>query len=94
MAEQKNNTPPRGMRGGPGMRGMRPVEKPKNMWGTVKRLFSYIGAIKWLLFGMLFLTLVITLLNLVFPSLQGKAIDAITLAEGKVSVDSNSLATY
>ena len=93
MAEQKNNTPPRGMRGGPGMRGMRPVEKPKNMWGTVKRLFSYIGAIKWLLFGMLFLTLIITLLNLVFPSLQGKAIDAITLAEGKVSVDFKQLGT-
>lgn len=94
MAEQKNNTPPRGMRGpmGGGPRGpMRPVEKPKNMWGTVKRLFEYIGAIKWLLFGMLFLTLVITLLNLVFPSLQGKAIDAITLTNGRLEVDFDRL---
>lgn len=92
MAEQRNNTPPRGARGSMGGgRGMRPVEKPKNMWGTLKRLFHYIGGIKWLLFGMLFLTLIITLLNLVFPSLQGKAIDAITLSEGRLSVDFDRL---
>ncbi len=94
MAEQKNQAPrrgPGGPGGGPGgpggPRGMRPVEKPKNMWGTVKRLFDYIGATKWLLFGMLFLTLLITILNLIFPSLQGFAIDAITLTEGRVSID-------
>lgn len=94
MAEQKSAAPRRGpIGGGPGGPRMRPVEKPKNMWGTVKRLFEYIGAIKWLLFGMLFLTLVITLLNLVFPSLQGKAIDAITLTDGKLSVDFDKLYT-
>lgn len=98
MAEQKNNTPPRGMKGpmggGPGgPRGMSPVEKPKNMKGTVKRLFEYIGATRWLLYGMLFLTLGITVLNLVFPSLQGHAIDAITLADGRIDVDFERLYT-
>ncbi len=93
MAEQKNNAPARKGPGGPGggPRGMRHVEKPKNMWGTVNRLFRYIGSAQWLLYGMLFLTLVITLLQLVFPALQGNAIDAITLSEGRLSVDFDRL---
>ncbi len=91
MAEKNQNAPMRRGPGGP--RGMRHTEKPKNMKGTVKRLFAYIGAAKWLLFGMLFLTMVITVLQLIFPSLQGHAIDAITLAEGKLSVDFERLST-
>ncbi len=80
-----NKTPIGGMGRGPRM--MRPVEKPKNMKGTVKRLFQYIGNTKWLLYGMLFLTLLITLMNLVTPILQGEAINCITLAEGQLHVD-------
>ncbi len=89
---QNTSAPPRGMGRGPvggmrGPRGMRPVEKPKNMKGTVKRLFQYIGSTKWLLYGMLFLTLLITLMNLITPVLQGEAINCITLTERQLHVD-------
>ena len=53
MAEQKRQGPPPGMgrRHGPG--GPMVIEKPKNMWGTLKRLFKYIGYQRYILFGLL-----------------------------------------
>ena len=65
-----------GNRRGPGRGGM-VKEKPKNMGKTLKRLFSYIGRNKIFVIGLIVVMLVITLLNLIGPSLQGKAIDNI-----------------
>ena len=61
---------------GPGRGGM-VREKPKDMGKTLKRLFSYIGRNKIYVIGLIIVMMIITLLNLVGPSLQGKAIDNI-----------------
>lgn len=73
-----------GHMGPPGRRGPGPMmykEKPKNMGKTLKRLIQYIGKSKYLLFALLAVMILISLLGLAAPALQGKAIDAIT--EGK-----------
>ncbi|MCD8118312.1 MAG: ABC transporter ATP-binding protein/permease [Lachnospiraceae bacterium] len=54
------------------------VEKPKNLWDTIKRLMNYFVRSKYLLIGLLLAVLAVTLLSLVTPALQGEAIDAIT----------------
>lgn len=91
---QKNSPPPivpmrgpgRG-RGGPG-RGMgMPVEKPKNMKRTLKRLIGYIGKSRNIFFTLMLAMICITLLSLVAPSLQGDAIDAITVSPKNPSID-------
>lgn len=88
MAEQKrpvNLMPPRPGRGpGPVMN----VEKPKNMAGTLKRLLKYIGSNSFIFMGLIGIMLVITFINLVAPSLQRLAIDAITVdGEKRLQVD-------
>ncbi len=100
MAEQKNSAPmqmPRVMgRGGPpphARMGM-PAEKPKNAGATVKRIISYIGKNKYLLFALLAIMLIITLTNLLAPFLQGLAIDCITLSDSRLNIDINGMITY
>lgn len=75
--------------GGPGGRpGGRPggpngamlnMEKPKDTWGTLKKLIAYIGRSKYVVLGLLVVMVITTLLNLAGPALQQKAIDAITI---------------
>ena len=107
MAEVRNtpqNTPtkqnqpqvigPRGPGGGPGGMNARMMrEKPKDTKGTLLKLIRYIGKSKYLVLLLLAAVLLTTVLNLMGPSLQGQAIDAITLdpASGKLSVDFDSL---
>ena len=83
MADNNNkpviNLRPGGGRG-PGAMGM-PKEKPKNVRASLSRILAYIGKNKNLLFGMLALMLVATVLNIIAPSLQAKAIDSITISE-------------
>lgn len=64
-------------------------EKPKNMKKTVLKLIKYIGSSKYLVMGLLFIMIFTTLLNLVGPILQQKAIDALSVdfGTGKVGVD-------
>ncbi len=67
--------------GPPGRRGPGPMmfkEKPKNTGKTLKRLLKYIGKSKYLLLALLGVMVLISLLGLAAPALQGKAIDAIT----------------
>ncbi len=81
--------------GGGGPRGrMLFVEKPKDMKGTLKRIFKYIGKNRLLFFGLLFITLIVTVVGLVGPYLQGKAIDAITISESRLQVDWDSMILY
>jgi len=107
MAEVRNtpqNTPsnqnqppmigPRRPGGGPGGMNARMMrEKPKDTKGTLLKLIKYIGKSKYLVLLLLAAVLLTTVLNLMGPSLQGQAIDAITLdpASGKLSVDFDSL---
>lgn len=83
---KKNNDAPRG----PGGRNMI-REKPKNAKATVAKLIKYIGKSKYLVMLIMVTTILTTLLNLAGPSLQGQAIDAITIGKGKLSVDFDKL---
>ena len=76
-------------RGGPPphMRMAMATEKPKDTKGTLKRLLSYIGKNKYLMLLLLGIMLVITLLNLTAPFLQGQAIDRITVSDNRLNVD-------
>ena len=64
----------------------RPVEKPKNLWKTLKRIFSYLGSQKFALFGLISMVILTALLSLVMPVLQKEAINTITIDRG-FSVD-------
>ncbi len=96
MAEQKNNNPPvvnlrGGGRGGPHGPMMR--EKPKDLKKTAIRLMKYIASGKYLFFALIAIIIVITLLSLAAPTLQGYAIDTIQYNEttGEISVDMPNL---
>ena len=81
---------PRG--GGRGPMGMMMVrEKPENAGKTLKKLVKYIGKNKYLLLSMILIVLFTAVLTIVAPILQGKAIDAITITEQKLSVDFQAL---
>ncbi|MDB5085392.1 MAG: multidrug transporter ATP-binding protein [Bacilli bacterium] len=75
--------PGRGARGfgGPG-RG--PVEKPKNLTGTVKRLWQYFGKERKLLSIIFVSILVDSALTLSAPYLIGRSIDAMSTRNGQV----------
>jgi len=83
---KKNNDAPRGPHGARMLR-----EKPKNAKATIVKLVKYIGKSKYLVMLIMLTTIISTLLNLAGPSLQGKAIDSITIGEGRVSVDFDAL---
>lgn len=82
---KKNN------QGGGGRHGPMIREKPKNVRKTLSKLIKYLGKSKYLVIMIMFTTIITTALNLAGPSLQGKAIDAITITAGKISVDYDSL---
>ncbi|MGN1347190.1 MAG: ABC transporter ATP-binding protein, partial [Eubacteriales bacterium] len=75
-----------GPHGGPMIR-----EKPKDAKGTIIKLIRYIGKSRYLVFAILGTTILSTLFNLIGPSLQGKAIDAITITAERPYVDFDAL---
>lgn len=95
MAEQKQQqtVPFAGPGRGPGgRRGPGPMmerEKPRNMRKTLSRLLKYIGASKYIFISLLLVMVFITFLNLAAPTIQGDAIDSITLAAGRAELDWN-----
>lgn len=98
MAGQNNNVNLRqamGMgRGGPPHERLGlAAEKANDTKGTLKRLLKYIGQSKYLLFSLVGVIIVITVLSLLAPVLQAKAIDSFTLTDGKLHVDFESLVT-
>ncbi|MCH5324264.1 MAG: ABC transporter ATP-binding protein [Eubacterium sp.] len=100
MAEQRQRPAmemPRMMgRGGPpphARMGM-PTEKPKNAGATIKRIMTYIGKSKYLLFALLGIMLIITLTNLVAPFLQGQAIDCITISDNRLNIDVQGMISF
>lgn len=95
MAEERREAPTVPLRpggrgpGGPG-RGM-PVEKAKDAKGTIKKLVAYVGSNKYLVITLIVIMLATTLLSLAAPSLQGMAIDKITLDENTLHIDKEGL---
>ena len=96
MSEKRNTEvqrPPMGMPGGRG-RGpgamMRPVEKPKNAKKVLKRLIGYISGNKYFFYSLILIMVIITLLNLLIPSIQGAAINTINITDGRVLINQNT----
>jgi len=98
---QPNNAPqinvrngrPGGGGGGPMAARMR-AEKPKNTKQALIRLIKYIGKSRLLVLLLVGIVLLATLAELMGPALQGAAIDTITLVDGKLHVDFESMVTY
>ena len=72
--------PPGAFRGGPGMGGGgpartigRPIEKPKDFWGTFKRLVSYLGPRKWRLTAVFLFAVLSTSFGIFSPKILGRA---------------------
>ena len=88
MSEKKEAPPrpgPRMMGGrprGPMMMMGAPIEKPKDLWKTAKRLLMYLGAQKFALIGLVVAAVAASLLSLGMPVLQKEAINTITIKEG------------
>lgn len=97
MAQPKQQTVPLAGPGrgpGGGRRGpMLEREKPKDMKKTLGRLLKYIGASKYIFISLLLVMVFITFLNLAAPTIQGSAIDAITLTEQRLELDWESFTT-
>jgi len=97
MANERKEAPRVDFRPGPGggrgpMNARLNAEKPKNGLKTLGRIFKYIGRSRIALIFILAITIVCTLLELVGPMLQQKAIDTITVdEERKLIVDFDSL---
>lgn len=85
MQDKRQNPPPMGPRGG--RHGPVMKEKPKDAKKTLKRLINYIAENKYLFFLLLADMIAITLLNLAIPSIQGFAIDAVTISENRLQMD-------
>lgn len=77
--------------GGPGGPRAMIREKPKNIRATLGKLLKYIGKNKYSVILIIVTTIITTLLNLLGPTLQGKAIDAITITEQRLRVDFDGL---
>ena len=75
--------------GGPGGPRAMIREKPKNIRATLGKLLKYKN--KYSVILIIVTTIITTLLNLLGPTLQGKAIDAITITEQRLSVDFDGL---
>jgi ATP-binding cassette subfamily B protein len=89
---EQNQNQPRPFGGGgppPGMMG-RPIEKPKNMWKTIKRMFMYLGTQKIALIGLISMVIMTSVLSLIMTVLQKEAINTITIENG-FSVDFSQL---
>ncbi len=87
MADSKNNSnvsvPIPGFRGG--RRNMGPVEKPKNFKNTLKRLWSYFGDERKTIIIIFALIIIDSVVVLLGPYFIGRAIDAMSLKNGKVN---------
>ncbi len=71
--------------GGFGKHHRKPVEKPKNLSATLKRLWFFVGQEKKLLSTVFFFILIDAVLSLVSPYLIGQSIDAMATESGVVN---------
>ena len=66
------------------------MKKPKDTRGALRRLLYYLGSWRYVILGVLFLSLISNLLNLWGPSLAGSAIREAAAGAGKVNFDAVS----
>ncbi len=95
MADQKTaqaNMPHIG-RGGP-MGNRMNAEKPKNTWDSLRRILGYIGKNRTIFFSLLVLMTVVTVIDVLGPLFQQKAIDTIQYADGSLQVDFDGMKLY
>ncbi len=69
-------------------------EKPKNLKRTIVRLFRYIGKSSAILFALLGIMISVTVIDLLGPFFQQKAIDTFEIVGDKTIVDFESLTGY
>lgn len=69
-------------------------EKPKNMKRTIGRLFRYIGKSSAILVALLGIMICVTVIDLLGPFFQQKAIDTFKIVGDKTIVDFESLTVY
>ncbi|MBR3967311.1 MAG: ABC transporter ATP-binding protein [Clostridia bacterium] len=85
---------------GPGRGGGGPMnarinrEKPKNLKRTIGRLFRYIGKSSAILVALLGIMICVTVIDLLGPFFQQKAIDTFKIVGDKTIVDFESLTVY
>ncbi len=84
---------PGGRPGGP-MGARLNAEKPKNTMKTLGRLIRYIGKNGVILIFLMLIMLAVTGADLLSPFFQQKAIDTISLENGKLAVDLNAMVGY
>ena len=90
MAEQRRPSENRRIGPGPrGPRGMMPVEKPKDIKSSFKRLIKYIGYNKGLFFALLFASILATILSLLAPVIQSEIINNLTNIQTSPFYDEN-----
>ncbi len=104
MNEQKrapSSTPPiiplggrRGPGGGGPMAARMNAEKPKHTKATLGRLLQYIGRSKMVLIALIAIMLCVTVADLLGPFFQAKAIDTISIKNGKLTVNRTAMAGY
>jgi len=85
---------PGGRPGGGPMSARINVEKPKNARRTLGRIFRYIGKSSTILVMLLAIMVVVTVIDLLGPFFQQKAIDTFKVEEEKIIVDFETLAIY
>lgn len=85
---------PGGRPGGGPMNARANVEKPKNMRRTFLRLMQYIGKSQIVLVSLLTLMLGITIIDVIGPMFQQKAIDTISYQNGQLMVDFDNMKRY
>ena len=83
-----------GGRGGGPMSGRLNKEKPKNARKTISRLFRYIGKSGTLLVYLLAIMVCVTVIDLLGPFFQQKAIDTFKIVDKSVIVDFDRLVKY
>ena len=76
---------------GRGPRGMMVIEKPKNGRKTLVRLLKYIGGNKNLFITLIIMALLVSVLTLIGPYLQGEAMDVLTITSKNPTVDWDTL---
>ena len=91
--QQRNHQqePPRMRVGRGGPRGLMMVEKPKDGRKTLKRLLKYIGRSKYIFISLIVLALIVSLLNLAGPYLQGQAMGVLTITKDNKTVNWDKL---
>ena len=85
---------PGGRPGGGPMNARMNVEKPKNVRRTIGRLFRYIGKSSAILIALLGIMICVTVIDLLGPFFQQKAIDTFKVEGNITTVDFDSLTRY